>query len=284
MAMEFDLDTWIALALKEDLGKEGDISTLASIPAAQWGRAQLWAKEAGCFAGQVPFEKVFRFLHPEAKCTWLVQDGSRVEAGTLVAEVEGPVHTLLSGERLALNIVQRMSAIATQTQQWVALAGSGRTRLLDTRKTTPMFRYFEKEAVRIGGGVNHRFGLYDMVMLKDNHIDAAGGITLAVTRTQAWLGAQGLERKIEVETRNLAEVQEALACKGIHRIMFDNFSPELIREALILVNGQVETEASGGIHGGNLADYAATGVDFISLGALTHSVKNMDFSLKIRKA
>lgn len=281
--MAFDLDTWIALALQEDLGKEGDISTLASIPASQWGTAQLWAKEAGCFAGQVPFEKVFEFLHPESRCRWFIEDGRPVEVGLLVAEVEGPVHTLLSGERLALNIVQRMSAIATQTQKWVAMAGPGRTRLLDTRKTTPMFRYFEKEAVRIGGGVNHRFGLYDMVMLKDNHIDAAGGITRAVERTQAWLSAQGLDRKIEVETRNLEEVQEALLCSGIHRMMFDNFSPELIREALVLVNGQVETEASGGIHGENLADYAATGVDFISLGALTHSVRNMDFSLKIRK-
>ena len=220
MAMEFDLDNWIELALREDLGKEGDISTLASIPQEQRGTAQLWAKEAGCFAGQIPFEKVFKALDSGASCQWFVQDGDSVQVGTLVAEVEGPVHTLLSGERLALNIVQRMSAIATQTKQWVALAGTGRTRLLDTRKTTPMFRYFEKEAVRIGGGMNHRFGLYDMVMLKDNHIDAAGGITLAVERTRTWLSDKGLDRKIEVETRHLNEVKEALACLGIHRIMF----------------------------------------------------------------
>lgn len=284
MAQGFDPDRWIRAAMEEDLGDFGDISTLASIPANQTGTATLLAKENGVFAGKTIFDRIFQFLEPEARIAWNTDDGLEIHFGETLAQVHGRVHTLLSGERLALNTVQRMSAIATQTRTLTELirkTGS-RTRLLDTRKTTPLFRYFEKEAVRIGGGHNHRFGLYDMVMLKDNHVDAAGGIRKAVERTVNWLKEKGLDRKIEVETRNLDEVQEALSCEGVHRIMFDNFTPDQIREALKLVNGKTETEASGGIHAGNLAEYAATDVDFISMGALTHSVRNMDLSLKIK--
>lgn len=269
----------IALAIKEDLG-DGDHSSLGSIPKDKKGRAKLLVKDNGVLAGVEVARYIVKEIDPTMVMDVSLPDGSAVVKGDVAFTLEGNVHSILQAERLLLNFMQRMSAIATYTKRLVDIIEGTDAKLLDTRKTTPGLRIFEKWAVTIGGGMNHRFGLFDMVMLKDNHIDYAGGITQAVNSIVNYLSEHQKELKIEVETRSLAEVQEALDTGKVDRIMFDNFSPELMTEAVKLVGGRCETEASGGITEESIRIYAETGVDFISVGALTHSVKSMDLSLK----
>ncbi len=273
------LSQLIRNALAEDIGN-GDHSTMACIPPTAKGKAELRIKEKGLLAGMEVAEAIFRHLDMFTVFTPFKKDGDPMEPGETAFEVEAAVHTLLMAERLVLNCMQRMSGIATLTHQYVTRLKGYHTRLLDTRKTTPNFRLLEKEAVRIGGGVNHRMGLYDMIMLKDNHIDFAGGITAAVKKTQAYLQDRKLQLQIEVETRNLDDVRELLAIGGIQRIMLDNFKPAQITEALALIDGRYETEASGGITLDNIEEYAKTGVDFISAGAVIHHAVSLDLSLK----
>jgi len=269
----------IRSALAEDIG-DGDHSTLACIPADARGGARLKIKEDGILAGMEVAEAIFRMMDETSVFRPLKKDGESMKAGEVAFEVESSVHTLLMTERFVLNCMQRMSGIATLTSRYVDVLKGYHTRLLDTRKTTPNFRLLEKEAVRIGGGVNHRMGLYDMVMLKDNHIDFAGGITAAVNKTVDYLQRNKLSLKIEVETRSLEDVKEVLAIGQIHRIMLDNFSPAQLSEALILIDGRYETEASGGINLNTLEEYAKTGVDFVSAGAVIHHAVSLDLSLK----
>ncbi|SHL84882.1 nicotinate-nucleotide pyrophosphorylase [carboxylating] [Chitinophaga jiangningensis] len=273
------LNAFIRSALAEDIGT-GDHSTLASIPADTKGNARLKIKEDGILAGMEVAEAIFKWLDMFTVFTPFKKDGDAMKAGEVAFEVNAAVHTLLMGERLVLNCMQRMSGIATLTHQYTEKLKGYHTRILDTRKTTPNFRMLEKEAVRIGGGVNHRMGLYDMIMLKDNHIDFSGGITAAVTKTVAYLKERNLPLKIEVETRNLEDVREALAVGHVDRIMLDNFTPDQIVEAMKLINGRVETEASGGINLDTIEAYAKTGVDFISVGAIIHHAVSLDLSLK----
>ena len=270
---------FIQLALNEDV-QSGDYSTLAAIDAGTPGKAILKVKEDGILAGMKWAELVFKHVDPNAEITIFLQDGDTIKYGDIAFEVKTDVHTILKCERLALNIMQRMSGIATLTKQYVTALGDTNTRILDTRKTTPLFRMQEKEAVKIGGGTNHRFGLYDMVMLKDNHIDFCGGIEKAILKTQDYLKQNNLPIQIEVETRTVEDVKKVVKVGGIHRIMFDNFEPEMIVEALQIVNGAFETEASGGINMDNIMAYGKTGVDFISIGALTHHAVSLDLSLK----
>jgi len=279
MLEESALRNLIQNALAEDIGS-GDHSTLACIPATATGKAILKIKEDGILAGMEVARTIFRLLDPNVVFIPFKEDGEVMKKGETAFEVDALVHTLLMGERLVLNCMQRMSGIATLTHQYVGKLKGYHTRLLDTRKTTPNFRLLEKEAVRIGGGVNHRMGLYDMVMLKDNHIDFAGGITAAVNKTVAYLKEKGLSLQIEVETRNLDDVKEALAVGQIHRIMLDNFTPQQVSEALLLINGRFETEASGGINLDTLEAYAKTGVDYVSAGAVIHHAVSLDLSLK----
>ncbi|MBW8685839.1 carboxylating nicotinate-nucleotide diphosphorylase [Chitinophaga rhizophila] len=279
MLQEPALTELIRSALAEDIG-DGDHSTLACIPADARGGARLKIKEDGILAGMEVAAVIFRILDKDSIFKPFKKDGDTMKAGEIAFEVEASTHTLLMGERLVLNCMQRMSGIATLTRSYVDVLKGYHTQLLDTRKTTPNFRLLEKEAVRIGGGVNHRMGLYDMVMLKDNHIDFAGGITAAVTKTVAYLQQHNLPLKIEVETRNLEDVKEVLSVGQIHRIMLDNFSPAQITEALALINGRYETEASGGINLNTLEAYAKTGVDYVSAGAVIHHAVSLDLSLK----
>ena len=276
---EYEIQTIIANAIREDVG-DGDHSSLACIPQNAHGKAKLLVKDEGVIAGVAFAQKVFHYVDPDLQVDVFIKDGARVQFGDVVFHVSGRSQSILKAERLVLNAMQRMSAIATKTRHYVDLLEGTGTKILDTRKTTPGFRACEKWAVKIGGGENHRFALYDMIMLKDNHNDSAGGITAAVHRTVDYLKANQKDLKIEVETRNLDEVQEALNTGAVDRIMLDNFTPEACKEAVDFIAGKCETEASGGIHAGNLRDYAATGVDFISLGALTHSVKSLDISMK----
>ncbi|RPD40184.1 carboxylating nicotinate-nucleotide diphosphorylase [Chitinophaga barathri] len=273
------LEQFISSALAEDIGS-GDHSTLASIPAGVRGNAQLKIKENGILAGMEVAAAIFRHLDPETKFKPLKKDGDEMIFGELAFEVEASVRTLLMAERLVLNCMQRMSGIASLTRKYTDKLKGYRTKVLDTRKTTPNFRMLEKEAVLIGGGVNHRIGLYDMIMLKDNHIDFSGGITPAVNNVVAYLAQQGLNLKIEVEARTLADVQEILSVGQVHRIMLDNFTPEQIPPALELIQGRYETEASGGITLENVEAYAKTGVDFVSVGAIIHHAVSLDLSLK----
>ncbi len=278
-AAPVNTEQFIAAALAEDIGA-GDYSTLAAIAPEAQGRAVLKIKEGGILAGMALAQKIVHYLEPEARFTFQKQDGDAVQVGEVAFELEAGVHTILGAERLLLNCAQRMSGIATLTRQYVdKVAGSGAT-ILDTRKTTPLFRHFEKEAVRLGGGQNHRMGLYDMVMLKDNHIDFCGGIARALHQTRDYLKSHNLDLKIEIETRSLADVEEVLAAGGAHRIMLDNYAPAQVAVAVRLIAGSAETEASGGIHIGNVADYADTGVDFISVGAIIHHAVSLDLSLK----
>ena len=270
---------FIEAALKEDVGA-GDFSTLSCIPATARGKAILKIKEDGILAGVAMAQAIFHYLEPEAAFTLYKKDGDVVKIGELAFEVTASVHTILKAERLALNCMQRMSGVATLTRQYVDAIREYRSEILDTRKTTPLFRMLEKEAVRIGGGCNHRMGLYDMVMLKDNHIDFCGGIEKAIETTNQYLAANNLDLKIEVETRNLDDVRRVLAVGKVHRIMLDNYSPDMITEAVALIDGRYETEASGGITLENIRAYAATGVDYISVGAITHHAVSMDLSLK----
>ncbi len=276
-----DIKEFLKLALAEDVGP-GDYSTLACIPPEQQGNAILKVKEEGILSGASTAADLLEAYGDKYELDLHIQDGSPIKPGDIVLSLSTHVHTILKLERLILNLMQRMSGIATLTHNYTDLVKDYPVKILDTRKTTPLLREFEKKAVRDGGGHNHRFGLYDMVMLKDNHIDYSGGITPAVEKTKTYLKENNIDIPIEVETRNLEEVKEALAVGGVDRIMLDNFTPELIREALTIIDKQCETEASGGIEAHNLRDYAATGVDFISIGALTHHAVNLDLSLKAK--
>jgi nicotinate-nucleotide pyrophosphorylase (carboxylating) len=270
---------FIRLALLEDVG-QGDHSTLGSIPSGQYGQAQLIIKESGIIAGIELAELIFHQFDPNLQVEKLLHDGDQVNAGDIGLRVQGSAASILTTERLVLNCLQRMSGIATNTYQLTRLISHTKARLMDTRKTTPNFRMIEKWAVVLGGGVNHRFALYDMVMLKDNHIDFAGGITKAIKNTRSYLEKSGLNLKIEVETRNLDEVKEVLDVGGIDYIMLDNMDYETMKKAVRLVEGKYPLEASGGITEETLKDVAECGVDFISVGALTHHVRSMDISLK----
>ncbi len=274
-----EIEEWIKRALNEDIGS-GDHSSLASIPKGSKGKARLLFKENGIVAGLELAAHIFKIVDSGLTVQWLKKDGDQVAKGEYGFIVEGNVHSILVSERLLLNCMQRLSGIATFTSLLVEELRGNDCKLLDTRKTTPGMRKLEKWAVTMGGGYNHRFGLYDMIMLKDNHVDFAGGIKKAVANTVEYLNRNNLKLKIEVETRNLEEVKEALSLPEVDRIMFDNFTPELMREAVKLVNHKKETEASGGINMQNIRQYGLTGVDYISVGALTHSVKSLDISLK----
>jgi len=284
--IQFDTDPrvqlFISQSLAEDIGS-GDYSTLSCIPNTLQGKAKLLVKDDGVIAGVELAKTILKQLDTQLQTHIYINDGAHVKYGDIVFEVEGSVASILQAERLLLNCMQRLSGVATTTQKAVALLTNLPTKILDTRKTTPGMRLLEKWAVTMGGGYNHRFGLYDMVMLKDNHIDAAGGITNAITKAKEYLKQNNLDLQIEVETRNLAEVNEAMDAGGIHRIMLDNFEIPKLQEAVTLINKQYETEASGGISLSNLLQYAEAGVDYISMGALTHSVKALDLSLKIIK-
>lgn len=270
---------FIELAIKEDI-KDGDHSSLACIPKGEKGSAKLLVKEEGVLAGVELAKSIFTYFDKEATLEVFMQDGEEMKYGDVAFHVHGDVHAILMAERLVLNCMQRMSAIATRTKQVADTLEGLKTKVLDTRKTTPLLRFIEKWAVRIGGGTNHRFGLYDMIMLKDNHIDYAGGIEKAIVKTNQYLKANNKSLKIEVETRNIKEVKEVLAVGNVDRIMLDNFSYEDIKEAVKLIDGRYETEASGGITLKTARNYAECGVDFVSMGALTHSVNNLDLSLK----
>ena len=269
----------IELAIAEDIG-DGDHSSLGSIPAGTQGQARLLVKDEGVLCGVYLAMHIMERIDADVVFHQLLDEGAWVKYGDIAFTVKGSVHSILQAERLMLNFMQRMSGIATVTKRLVDKIEGTNAKLLDTRKTTPGLRTFEKYAVTVGGGVNHRFALWDMVMLKDNHNDYAGGITGGVTRTKEYLVSKGKNIKIEVETRDLKEVQEALDTGLVDCIMFDNFSPELMVDAVKLVNGKCKTEASGGITGDTIRSYAETGVDYISVGALTHSVKSLDLSLK----
>ena len=273
------LTTFIRTALAEDIG-DGDHSALASIPAEAQNRARLLVKDTGILAGVELAPLIFREVDPSLRLDLRLTDGTPVKPGDIAFTVEGPARSILTAERLVLNCMQRMSGIATHTAALTQLLAGTKARLLDTRKTTPNFRLCEKWAVLIGGGVNHRYGLFDMIILKDNHVDYAGGIAQAIAATHAYLERTGRQLPIEVETRTLDEVQQVLDAGGIDRIMLDNMKPALLREAVALINGRFPTEASGGINKHTIAEVAATGVDFISVGALTHSIKSLDLSLK----
>lgn len=270
---------FIAAAIREDIG-DGDFSTLACIPVGTMGKAVLKIKEDGILAGVQLAQDIFHFLEPEASFTLHKQDGDAVTNGETAFEVTASVHTILRAERLALNCMQRMSGIATLTSQYVDAIKEYRAEILDTRKTTPLFRLHEKDAVRIGGGCNHRMGLYDMVMLKDNHIDFCGGIEKAIEQTNNYLRSHNLDLKIEVETRSIDDVRRVLAVGNVDRIMLDNYTPAQLAEAVTLIDGRYETEASGGITLDNIREYAKTNVDYISVGAITHHAVSMDLSLK----
>ena len=272
------IDEAIKNAFKEDIG-DGDHSSLACIPSTSKNKARLIVKDQGVLAGVDIAERVFS-IYGDFKFSKFINDGSEVNVGDIAFEVEGSSQGILACERLALNIMQRMSGIATKTQEMLKLIEGCSTKILDTRKTTPNFRVFEKEAVRIGGGVNHRFALYDMIMLKDNHIDYAGGIKAALEKTNQYKKRLEKDIKIEIEVRDFKELNEALKCGLFDRVMLDNFSPSQISKALELVNKKYETEASGGITEETLRSYAETGVDYISVGALTHQIQSLDLSLK----
>ncbi len=269
----------IELAIREDIG-DGDHSSLACIPPDERGRMKLLVKQEGVLAGVEVAEMVLRRLDPDVAFDKRIEDGAHVRPGDVAFYVEGRVVSLLQAERILLNIMQRMSGVATQTARYVKELEGLKTRVLDTRKTTPGMRVLDKMAVKLGGGENHRMGLFDMVILKDNHIDFAGGITAAVEQTKAYLEAKGKRIPIEVEVRSLDDVREVLRFDGVDRIMLDNFTPELTREAVDLIAGRCEIESSGGITLDNLREYAACGVDYISVGALTHQIKSLDLSLK----
>jgi nicotinate-nucleotide pyrophosphorylase (carboxylating) len=269
----------IELSFAEDIG-DGDHTTLSCIPETAAGKVRLIIKEDGILAGVAIAERIFHTFDPELKVTVFIPDGAEVKYGDIAFTVEGKVQSLLQTERLVLNVMQRMSGIATTTRRYVEKLKGTKTRILDTRKTTPGMRMLEKEAVRIGGGTNHRIGLFDMILLKDNHIDFAGGIEKAITRAKEYLWQQGKNIPIEIEVRNFDELNQVLAIGGVDRIMLDNFTVENTREAVEIVNGRYELESSGGITFDTIRAYAETGVDYISVGALTHSIKSLDMSLK----
>ena len=276
---QHELELIIANAIREDVGP-GDYSSLACIPASATGRAKLLVKDTGILAGVTFAQQVFNYVDPQLQIEVFIHDGTPVTHGDVAFHVSGSSQSILKAERLVLNAMQRMSAIATKTASYVKLLKGTGTKVLDTRKTTPGIRAIEKWAVKIGGGENHRFALYDMVMLKDNHIDFAGGITLAIQKTQEYLKANNLDLKIIVEARDLEEVREIISNPGVYRILLDNFDYDQTREAVALIGDYCQTESSGGINEQTMRHYAECGVDYISSGALTHSIYNMDLSLK----
>ncbi len=276
--LEQDIKHWLA----EDIG-DGDHTTLCCIPADAIGRSRLIVKDTGIIAGIEVAKKVFEIFDKELRITQYMHDGDEVKPKDIAFEVEGKVRSLLQTERLMLNIMQRMSGIATRTREYVKLLEGTRTRILDTRKTTPGLRMLEKEAVLIGGGCNHRIGLYDMILLKDNHIDFAGGISQAIDRANKYLKDNNKNLKVEIEVRNFDELNEVLASGNVNRIMLDNFSVADTRKAVEIIRGRFETESSGGITETTIREYALAGVDYISVGALTHSIKSLDMSFKAIK-
>ena len=272
-------DRLFDLAFAEDIG-DGDHTTLCCIPETAVGKSKLLVKEAGILAGVDIARKVFHKFDPELKMEVFIEDGSVVKPGDVAFIVSGKIRSLLQTERLMLNIMQRMSGIATMTHRYMEQLKGTKTRVLDTRKTTPGMRILEKEAVKIGGGTNHRIGLFDMILLKDNHVDFAGGISQAIERCHQYLEERNLNLKSEIEVRSIDELQQVLNKGGVDRIMLDNFTPELTRKAVEMIGGRYETESSGGITLETIRNYAECGVDFVSVGALTHSVKGLDLSFK----
>ena len=277
-----EIKDFVRLSIEEDV-KLGDHSTLSCIPKNKLGSAKLLIKESGIISGIEVAKEIFKTYDNSVEFIANLKDGEKVKIGDIAFTVNGSSRTLLTIERLVLNVMQRMSAISTLTDKFVQELKGFKTKVLDTRKTTPLNRFLEKQAVKIGGGHNHRFGLYDMIMLKDNHIDFAGGIKEAIIKANNYVETENLNLKIEIETRNLQELKEVLKCGGVDRIMLDNFSFEDLKLGVELINGKFETEASGGIDLKTIKNYALCGVDYISVGALTHSVKNMDLSLKAIK-
>lgn len=273
------LELFIENALREDIGN-GDHSSLSCIPEDAQGKAKLLVKQEGIIAGIEVAEKIFQKSDKNFSTEILIRDGEKIEPGQIAFYVHGLVRSLLQTERLVLNVMQRMSGIATETSKYVEQVKGYKAKVLDTRKTAPGMRFLEKEAVRIGGGTNHRFGLFDMIMLKDNHIDFAGGIEKAIDLAIEYRKEKNLNLKIEIEVRSLSDIERVLKKGGVNRVMFDNFSPAQTLEAVKLINGKYETESSGGINLKTIREYAACGVDFISIGALTHQVKSLDMSLK----
>jgi len=269
----------IKLALEEDLG-DGDHTSLSTIPADSRGKARLVAKEDGILAGVRIAEMVYQMVDPETTLEIFISDGQKIKVGDVIFNVSGKSISILSAERLALNFMQRMSGIATKTHEYMQLISGTKTQLLDTRKTTPLMRLLEKEAVALGGGTNHRMGLYDMIMIKDNHVDFAGGIINAVDACQEYLKKKNKNLKIVIEIRSFEELQTVLKHGGVDRVLLDNFVPSAIKEALEMIDGRLESEASGGITEKTIRSYAETGVDFISVGALTHHIKSLDLSLQ----
>lgn len=276
----FSFNQFVSQILREDLG-DGDHTSLSTIPEKHKGKMKLLVKEDGILAGVEAARRIFKQIDKNIRIKVLINDGSPVKRGDLAFLVEGNTRSLLSAERLVLNVMQRMSGIATKTHVLQALCDGTKAKVIDTRKTTPGFRFFEKWAVVIGGGANHRYGLYDMILIKDNHIDFAGGITKAIDSANAYLKAKRKKLQIEVETRTLDDVKKVLKHGGVHRIMLDNYSPAETKKAVQLISGKYEVESSGGITEKNIAQYARCGVDFISIGALTHHVKSLDLSLKV---
>ena len=273
------IDQLITLSFAEDIG-DGDHTTLSCIPDTAMGKSRLIIKEEGIIAGVEMARKIFHRFDPEMKMEVYINDGEHVKPGDIAFVVEGKVQSLLQTERLMLNVMQRMSGIATITSKYVELLKGTKCRVLDTRKTTPGMRIMEKDAVRIGGGCNHRIGLFDMILLKDNHVDFAGGIPQAVSRAQEYCKAKGKDLKIEVEVRNFDELNQVLTLEGVDRVMLDNFSVENTRKAVEIVDGRIEIESSGGITFDTIRSYAECGVDYVSVGALTHSVMSLDMSFK----
>ncbi len=272
-------NSFISTALREDIG-DGDHSSLSCIPARSDGTARLLVKDEGIIAGIDIAEQIFRKIDPGLNMDRFMDDGHPVSPGDEAFRVEGRIRSILKSERLVLNVMQRMSGIASRTAEYVRRLEGLNTRVLDTRKTAPGMRMLDKEAVRIGGGMNHRMGLYDMILLKDNHIDFAGGIAQAIRKARAYLEKKGKNLKIEIEARSLEDIRDILATGGVHRIMLDNFTPDDTRKAVEMIAGRFETESSGKINLENVRDYALCGVDYISIGALTHQVRSMDLSLK----
>jgi nicotinate-nucleotide pyrophosphorylase (carboxylating) len=273
------IDQIIANALIEDIG-DGDHTTLSCISETATGKAKLFIKDKGVLAGVCIAENIFFKVDPGLKLSILLHDGAKIKNGDIAFYVEGNSASILSAERLVLNFMQRMSGIATATDELISLIKGTNAKILDTRKTAPLLREFEKMAVRIGGGYNHRMGLYDMIVLKDNHIDFAGGIEKAIKSVQKYLKNKNKNLNIEIEARTINDVKEIIRIGGVHRIMLDNFTPELLKNAVEIIGGRFETEASGGINKKNIRSYAETGVDYISVGAITHQIKSLDMSLK----
>ena len=275
----FDIDDFIRRALAEDVG-DGDHTTLSTIPASAQGKARLLVKQEGILAGVEIARMVFAQVDYSLTFTKLLEDGADIKPGDVAFYIEGPSRSITIGERLALNFMQRMSGIATKTHRIQSLISDTKCKLLDTRKTTPGFRYFEKEAVRMGGGVNHRFGLYDMILVKDNHVDFAGGVSQALAQVKNYLEATGKQLRVEVEARNMDEVRQIVESGIAFRVLLDNMTPTQIADAVQWIDGRLETEASGGITEANIREYALAGVDYVSMGALTHQIQSLDLSLK----